>query len=76
MVKSPVSLASPGKPPSTQQSSLSPMRKSWDGSATGNERSRMPCTRVKMAVLAPMPSASVMTAVSVKPGALRNWRNA
>ena len=43
---------------------------------TGSERSRMPWTSVKMAVLAPMPSASVITAVSVKPGDLRNWRNA
>ena len=36
----------------------------------------MPWTRVKIAVFAPMPRASVMTAVMVNPGALRNCRKA
>jgi hypothetical protein len=36
----------------------------------------MPWISVKIAVLAPMPSAKVMTAVSVNPGDLRNWRSA
>jgi hypothetical protein len=31
---------------------------------------------VKMAALAPIPSASVSTTVIVNPGDLRNWRNA
>jgi hypothetical protein len=30
----------------------------------------------KMAVVAPMPKASVSTAVRVNPGDLRNWRSA
>ena len=33
-------------------------------------------TSVKMAALAPMPSASVRMTVMVKPGVFRNWRNA
>ena len=32
------------------------------------------CTSVKIAVVAPIPSASVITAVSAKPGDLRSWR--
>jgi len=46
------------------------------GSVTGSERSRMPWISVKIAVLAPMPSASVTIAVSVNPGDLRNCRSA
>ncbi len=38
------------------------------GSATGRGRSRNESTTLKMAVLAPMPSASVRTATAVKPG--------
>jgi len=34
------------------------------------------CTRVKIAVVAPMPRASVRTAVAVNPGAFVNCRNA
>ena len=41
-----------------------------EGSVTGRERSRIPCTSVKMAVLAPMPRASVMIAVSREAGRL------
>ena len=44
--------------------------------ATGNAFNIMACTSVKIAVLAPMPKASVSTAVSVKPGALRSCRTA
>jgi hypothetical protein len=36
----------------------------------------MELTSVKMAELAPMPSASVSSTVTVNPGVLRNWRNA
>src|SRR6266496_5981712 len=35
-----------------------------------------PRTSVKMAALAPMPSASVMTTTAVNPGDLRSWRRA
>src|SRR5437773_1471331 len=35
-----------------------------------------PRTSVKMAALAPMPSASVMTTTNVNPGDLRSWRKA
>src|SRR5215468_2643181 len=35
-----------------------------------------PRTSVKMAALAPMPSASVMITINVKPGDLRSWRRA
>ncbi len=31
-------------------------------------------TTLKIAVLAPMPSASVITATAAKPGLLRSWR--
>ena len=43
---------------------------SRSGSAKGSGFSRTPYTRLKIAVLAPMPSASVATTVSVKAGAL------
>lgn len=36
----------------------------------------MPSTKLKMAVVALMPSASVSTTVSVKTGLPRNWRSA
>src|SRR4029450_3232537 len=35
-----------------------------------------PRTSVKMAALAPMPSASVLTTTNVNPGDLRSWRKA
>ncbi len=63
-------------PPSTQQSSPSPIRYSRAGSATGSDRSMMAWTRVKMAVVPPMPSASVSTAATVNTGDSRNWRTA
>src|SRR5262245_44075997 len=37
---------------------------------------RTPRTSVKMAALAPMPSASVMITTNVNPGDLRSWRKA
>lgn len=40
----------------------------------GNSRRISSSTSVKMAVLAPMPSASVRTAETVNTGDLRNWR--
>src|SRR5262249_23208073 len=42
----------------------------------GNGRSSTPSTTEKIAVFAPIPSASVKTATRVKPGDLRNWRRA
>ena len=62
--------------PFLQHCSLSPTRSRVDGSCTGNDRRSTACTRVKMAVVAPMPSARVRTAVRAKPGDRRNCRNA
>src|ERR1700745_1898358 len=73
MSKSPSSLI---KPPSTQQSSRSPMRYKLAGFVTGSDFKRIACTRVKMAVLAPMPSEMVRITVAAKPGDFRNWRSA
>src|SRR5213080_766194 len=42
----------------------------------GNGRNKTPFTTVKIAVFAPMPSASVNTATAVKPGFFNNWRKA
>ena len=58
------------KPPFTQQSSMSPMRYKLAGFATGSDFSRMACTKVKMATLAPMPSEMVRITVAAKPGGL------
>ena len=52
------------------------MRHSCSGFATGSERSITCCTSVKIAVVAPMPSPSVINAVAVKPGDLWSWRRA
>src|ERR1700733_12365248 len=46
------------------------------GWGTGKGRNTMPSTTLKIAVLAPMPSARVSTAVTVNPGDRRNWRSA
>src|SRR5438876_7788904 len=43
-------------------------------SGYGSGRSRTALTMLKMAVLAPIPSASVRTATKVNPGDLRSWR--
>src|SRR4029077_18849166 len=42
----------------------------------GNGRRSTPSTTEKIAVFAPIPSARVRTATTVKPGDLRSWRNA
>ena len=42
----------------------------------GNGRSRTPLTRLKMAVFAPMPSATVRIAIAAKAGAFANLRSA
>src|SRR5256884_2751460 len=42
----------------------------------GNGRSSTALTTLKIAVFAPMPSASVSTATMVKPGFFSNWRKA
>src|SRR2546423_9287058 len=49
---------------------------SWPDSGYGSGLSRTALTTVKMAVFAPMPSASVSTATAVKPGFFSNWRKA
>ena len=63
-------------PPWTQQLSPSPIRYSRSGSPTGSDFSITACMSVKMAVLPPMPSASVSTAVAVKTRAERSVRRA
>jgi hypothetical protein len=63
-------------PEFTQQSFVSPTRTSVFGSATGRLRSSIAFTSVKIAAFAPIPSASVSTAVIVKPGVFRNCRTA
>src|SRR2546426_485673 len=45
-------------------------------SLNGNGRRRMALTTLKIAVFAPMPSASVSTATAVKPGLFSSWRKA
>src|SRR5436190_4052867 len=52
--------------------------KSTNSSAalTGSLFSTTASSKLKMAVLAPMPSASVSTATVVKPGFFSNWRKA
>jgi len=49
-------------------------RTSWPGSAYGNGRRSIAQTRVKIAVVAPIPSASVSTTTMVNPGCLRKVR--
>src|SRR5438067_6718300 len=63
-------------PPQLQQRSLSPIRHSSPGLVTGSDFSITWCTSVKIAVVAPIPSASVIRAVVVNPGALRSCRTA
>jgi len=48
----------------------------WGSWTTGSAARRTPFHRLKIAVLAPMPSASVMTATTVKPRFFRNHRRA
>src|SRR5437660_4501415 len=49
---------------------------SHPGSLNGGGRSSTALTTLKIAVFAPMPSASVSTATMVKPGFFSNWRKA
>ena len=48
---------------------------SRSGSGYASGRSSTPFTTLKMAVFAPMPSASASIATAVKPGFLRSVRN-
>ena len=41
----------------------------------GSGRSKIVLTTLKTAILAPMPSASISTAINVNPGALRSCRS-
>jgi hypothetical protein len=52
------------------------MRYRLAGSATGSERTITAWINVKMAVVPPIPSASVRTAVAVKTGENQNCRTA
>src|SRR6266481_634944 len=47
-----------------------------DGSLNGSRRRKRSLTKLKIAVLSPIPSASVSTAIKVNPGDLRSWRRA
>src|ERR1700722_11412835 len=63
-------------PPQLQQRTLSPIRHNSSGFVTGNDFSITWCTSVKIAVVAPIPNANVITAVAVNPGSFRNCRSA
>src|SRR5690348_11656185 len=63
-------------PPQLQQRTLSPILHNSCGFATGSDFSITWCTSVKIAVVAPIPSARVITAVVVTPGAFRSCRSA
>src|SRR5688572_28544862 len=52
------------------------MTTSWSESGNGSARRIAALIRLKMAVLAPIPSASVRTATAVKPRFFRSWRKA
>ena len=66
-------VANVGQPRSTL---LSQMRTSRSGSAKGSGRNITALTTLKIAVLAPTPSASVTAATRVKPGLFRSARPA
>ena len=53
---------------------FSQTRRMFCGSGYGSGLSSTPSTKLKMAVFAPMPSASVSTATAVKPGAFSSER--
>src|SRR5437773_578136 len=55
---------------------FSQLHTSRSGFLKGSGRSSTALTKLKMAVFAPMPSASVSTATAVKPGFFSNWRKA
>ncbi len=73
--RNPTAVVSGAQPPALVPSSTSPCVTSLAGFGNGKGRSNTPSTIEKMAVVAPMPNASVSTAVSVNPGDLRNWRS-
>jgi hypothetical protein len=50
------------------------MRYRRDGSETGSDRSITAWMSVKIAVVPPIPNASVTTAAAVNTGAWRSWR--
>ncbi len=52
-----------------------PNRTSLSGSWTGSDLSITASSKLKMAVLAPMPSASESTAIRVNPGLFNSMRN-
>src|SRR2546423_11393455 len=63
---------------STKSRALSPPYK-WttrDGSLNGRPRRKRSLIKLKIAVLSPIPSASVITAIAVKAGDCRSLRNA
>src|SRR6476646_1093742 len=59
-----------------QQCVSLPRRYKSSGFDTASDFNRTACTRVKMEVVAPMPSASVRTVVMVKTGTLHRPRSA
>jgi hypothetical protein len=66
-----VSMFSPSFPRSTVVS-----RASRSGSGNGAGRNSTASRTLKIAVLTPMQSASVISTITVKPGLLRSWRTA
>src|SRR5688572_17502379 len=52
------------------------MARSPAASLTGSGRSNSALTKLKTAVLAPMPIASVSTTTALKPGSFNSWRKA
>src|ERR1700735_4207728 len=63
-------------PPQLQQRTLSPILHNSSGLVTGSDFSITWWTRVKIAVVAPIPRVRVMTAVVVIPGVFRSCRSA
>ena len=61
-------------PPQLQQRILSPIRHNSSGFVTGSDLSITWCTSVKMAVVAPIPRANVITTVAANPGERRSCR--
>ena len=53
-----------------------PRRYNSAGFATGSDFNKTACTKVKIEVVAPMPSASVRIVVTVNAGAIRSRRSA
>ena len=63
-------------PPQLQQRTLSPILHNSSGLVTGSDFSITWCMSVKIAVVAPIPSVRVITAVAVTPRVFRSCRNA